>query len=562
MQPMEIANQLLAEGRTQEAYVYLQTELAHSERQFEVQSSCATLEWNYGHPQLARERLRRLFEQPERSFSEQLILAETLVNWGLPFEAMDLMAKALDRRKATAASERMDSVALMLSETCSFGGLRALGGLLDYAETVPATALKRFFLKLLPQVWTQDENWRLRDLYRRYDESQERAVEAMGQRFAPWDRLNGPEIVVGFLGSLSVVNSTAKFLLPVLPYLKGRGFRMRYYSTVQPVPGDPAQAELAATMESMAWLHEASPQAIAQQVYADGCTMLIDLDGHSRFSKTEAFVFRPAPIQVSWVNWPSSLGLASADYFLVDRYLIPPDSSLLSETAVAMGAPWGCFTPLAEAAVVSELPCVRNGHITFGNASSPYKLNARLIRLWAEVLRRVPEAKFRLIRHECADEGFRANIVGEFQRYGIAPERLEFFDFRGQGLSHLEAYGGLDICLDSAPFGGATTAADCLWMGVPLISLVGPGVHQRLSYSILASIGAEELAVGDEVGYVECAVGLAADPARIAAYRASLRGRFEASSLRDPQAVADEVVAAFGAVLEDARGNLAARLAR
>lgn len=431
-------------------------------------------------------------------------------------------------------------------------------GLLVQAEALPPAALRSRFLRLLADTWSLADNLRLMALYRRYDETLQSAPEKTGGASACWDRLDAPQVTVGLLGSLAAPNNTSKFLVPLLPWLKDQGYRLLCYSTCPSLPGDPVQREVARTMDAVSWVQGLSAQRVADRVEADGCSVLIDLDGHSFFSKTEAFARRPAPVQMCWCNWPSSLGMASADYFLGDCYLVPPEPELLSERPIAMDVPFGCFTPMAEVPVVPEPPCMRNGYVTFGTTAKPYKLNSRLIVLWSLILARVPTARFRVVRHECRHEPFRAAVAAEFRRCGIAPERIEFFDFPAAGLNHLQAYGTLDICLDSAPFGGATTAADCLWMGVPMIALVGPGVHQRLSYSMLGAIGAEELACTDESDYVACACELAADPVRIRHYRATLRQRFSASPLRDPKAVAEGVIAALQFALDDTRSRRAA----
>lgn len=434
-------------------------------------------------------------------------------------------------------------------------------GLLAQAEALPPAALRPLFLRLLADTWSLADNLRLMALYRRYDDMLQNAPDRTDGAAACWDRLDAPQATVGLLGALAAPNNTSKFLLPLLPWLKDQGYRLLCYSTCQAIPDDPVQREVARAMDAVNWVRELAPPRVADRVEADGCSILIDLDGHSFFSKTEAFVSRPAPVQMCWCNWPSSLGLASADYFLGDCYLVPPQPELLTERPIAMDVPFGCFTPMAQVPVAPEPPCVRNGYVTFGTTAKPYKLNGRLIALWAEVLARVPTAKFRVVRHECRHEAFRTVVAAEFRRCGIDAARIEFFDFPAAGLNHLQAYGTLDICLDSAPFGGATTAADCLWMGVPLITLVGPGVHQRLSYSMLGAIGAEELACADEAGYVELACELAADPTRLLHYRTTLRARFEASPLRDPRAVADGVLSALRFALDDTRSRRGAAAA-
>lgn len=498
------------------------------------------------------------------SLGNQLTLAGMLFQWQRPFDGATLLASALKhgRTKLSSNSIEIAETARIFTETGCFDGIRALGDIFGLVEGLPDDELKNFLLRMISHAWTYEDNIRLRNLYRRHNDALEREVEASGGRHEPWNRLTDPEISVGFLGSLFHANNTAKFLLPVLPHLTNRGFRLVYFSTIGPCQDDPVQQKLITLMDAFEWVHDLSPRQVAQRVADMKCTILIDLDGFSLYSKTEAFAFRPAPIQINWINWPTSLGLDSADYFLGSTYMVPPDLSLMSEKPISMSTPYGAYTPMLEAEVSPMPPSVNNGFITFGNASQPYKLSPRLIQLWSDVLARVPGSKFRIVRHECAQDAFCEMVAAEFWRCGISPDRLEFFDFDSLGISHLDAYGSLDICLDSAAYGGATTAADCLWMGVPLASLVGPGLHQRLSYAILAAVGLAELACSDEATYVERAVSLAADTEKLKLYRKSLRAQFQDSPLCNAEGVAHEVVRALNFALEDTRKRVFPDLAQ
>jgi protein O-GlcNAc transferase len=72
----------------------------------------------------------------------------------------------------------------------------------------------------------------------------------------------------------------------------------------------------------------------------------------------------------------------------------------------------------------------------------------------------------------------------------------------------------------------------------------------RWSTAILRRIGCGDLVAPDAAAYVETAAALAADPARRAGLRATLRGRLAASTTCDPARWMRHVERAFRAVWE------------
>jgi predicted O-linked N-acetylglucosamine transferase (SPINDLY family) len=112
----------------------------------------------------------------------------------------------------------------------------------------------------------------------------------------------------------------------------------------------------------------------------------------------------------------------------------------------------------------------------------------------------------------------------------VGPERL---DFHVAGAEHMRLYNAIDISLDTFPLTGGTTTVEALWMGVPVVSLVGPAFYERLSWSILGHAGLAELVADDLEGYRAAALALAADPRRRRELRAGLRTRLRESPLGD-----------------------------
>src|SRR5207244_4194773 len=139
---------------------------------------------------------------------------------------------------------------------------------------------------------------------------------------------------------------------------------------------------------------------------------------------------------------------------------------------------WVCLGRLGfgEEPIEPGLPSDRQGAVTFGTMNNPYKYTPEVFALWAQVLRRVPGARFLFVRPECGAPRFRTNVTRAFESLGIAADRLTFEAVRGAHLSH---YNRIDVALDTAPHTGGTTTCETLWMGVPAVTLVGEALFER-----------------------------------------------------------------------------------
>src|SRR5581483_5736948 len=120
-------------------------------------------------------------------------------------------------------------------------------------------------------------------------------------------------------------------------------------------------------------------------------------------------------------------------------------------------------------------------------------------------------------------EGSRRQRVAEQARSeGIDPDRIEFLN-RLPALEYFAKYQQIDIALDPFPYPGGTTTCDAIWMGVPVVSLAGQTPVSRGGLSILSNMGLPELVAGSSEQYVQIAMDLAIDLARLEHLRTSLR---------------------------------------
>ena len=130
------------------------------------------------------------------------------------------------------------------------------------------------------------------------------------------------------------------------------------------------------------------------------------------------------------------------------------------------------------------------------------------------------------------------------ERFGVETGRVEFAGYRPR-TRYLELFQRVDICLDTVPYNGHTTSLDSLWMGVPVVTLVGNTVVGRAGCSQLENLDLPELIASTPEAFVEVATRLAADRARLEELRRTLRSRMEQSPLMDAKRFARDVEAAY-----------------
>jgi predicted O-linked N-acetylglucosamine transferase (SPINDLY family) len=146
---------------------------------------------------------------------------------------------------------------------------------------------------------------------------------------------------------------------------------------------------------------------------------------------------------------------------------------------------------------------------------------------------RVPNSRLIFVRGEVDSRVLCLHIAQEFARHGVASNRLYFFNNNKQGIRYLECYNQLDLTMDTFPVTGGTTTCDATWMGVPVVSLVGDGYHQRISYAILDRIGLGELCAHSVDEFVEKAVTLANSPDDLRFLRQNMRESVRSSIFYD-----------------------------
>jgi predicted O-linked N-acetylglucosamine transferase (SPINDLY family) len=338
---------------------------------------------------------------------------------------------------------------------------------------------------------------------------------------------------IGYVSGDLRRHSVAYSLIDVLTAHNGSDFEVFCYSTSATVDG--MTERLRGASDHWRGLAGVSDDDAAAMVRDDAIDILIDLSGHTAGNRLLLFARKPAPVQVNWMGYPNTTGMAAMDYRLVDPITDPPGiaEAWASEALVRLQGGFLCYAPPPEAPEVAPPPSLASGAITFGSFNNPPKLSDPTIETWAGVLRRVPTARLLLKGRPFIDSAARALMQARFAGHGIGPERLILLGWTAGVGSHLEAYGQIDIGLDPFPYNGTTTTCEALWMGVPVVTLLGERHVARVGASLLSRVGLQDLIAEDPGQYIEIAAGLAQDSARLASLRQGLRHRVKARSLGD-----------------------------
>jgi protein O-GlcNAc transferase len=274
----------------------------------------------------------------------------------------------------------------------------------------------------------------------------------------------------------------------------------------------------------------------AQAVAAAQVDVLIDLAGLTADSGLELFRFRPAPLQGSYVGFPSTVGVPELDFRITDGIADPEalTDSLHTETLVRLDR---CGWNWADRDRTPRTPRPEGAPIVFGSFNRADKLSRPLLSAWAELLRRLPESRLYLKGKGLFGRA-RQKIHAHLEEAGAPMERVLLVGWTTQYADHLASWSDVDVMLDSYPYTGTTTTTEALSRGVPVITLAGPAHVSRVGASLLEAVGLSHLVARNWAEYVDLAVRLAHAPSERRAIEERLSKDFERTPLGDAEAFA------------------------
>ncbi len=285
-------------------------------------------------------------------------------------------------------------------------------------------------------------------------------------------------------------------------------------------------------------------QVLPSRFVSEEIDILVDLSGHTEHNRLSLFAMHPAPIQVAWLGYLNTTGLATMDYRICDWHTDPEGATehLHTEHLHRMPHSQWCYAPFYDVPLAPPFSGGRANAVVFGSFNQYAKISDPCLDLWCRILARVPGSRLAVVGVPGGktEDAFRQRLAARNVEIG----RVEVRDRLGI-LDYFAAIASVDIALDTFPYNGATTTLDTLWMGVPLVALHGDRGTARSGYSILQSMQLPELVASGLDDYVELNVRLARERSWRDRLRATLRDRLASSPLMDSAAFVVDLESAY-----------------
>jgi predicted O-linked N-acetylglucosamine transferase (SPINDLY family) len=328
---------------------------------------------------------------------------------------------------------------------------------------------------------------------------------------------------------------------------------------------DPMRNRLEAAFDHFIEVDKMSDLEVAQLSRQLGIDIALDLGGHTKDSRTGIFAARAAPIQVSHLGFPGSMGADYIDYVLSDAHLLPESSAKYFTEKIAYVP---CAFTYDRQRQISTEPLSRAQYglpesgFVFTCQNGCQKIMPEVFDIWMEILKAVPESVLWLLE---PNHSAKKNLIKEAQARGIESERLVFTQREtvepeqenARIARYLASYKLADLFLDTWPYNAGTTSIDALWAGLPVLTKEGAAWSARMAANALQAIEAPELITYTTKEYRDLAVELANNSQKLNLIKSKLQENRLTSALFDPVGNTQHIEAAYAKMYARYQADLA-----
>ena len=334
------------------------------------------------------------------------------------------------------------------------------------------------------------------------------------------------------------------FLLPTLAHHDHQKFKIYAFAEVS--KEDKVTKQYKSYVDHWIPTQGLTDQEMVEKIRDLEIDVLVDLAGHTNGNRLGVFARKPAPVSITWLGYGYTTGLTAIDYFLTDKVATPNGSEhLFSENIWRLdNYSFCCYEANKGMGNVGPSPALEKDHITFGTLTRAIRINDNVIKVWADILKRVKQSKLiinsKSFKNLIAVEDFKK----KFKKEGINTNRICLY-YKSPPWDTMRQ---IDIALDCFPHNSGTTLIEHLYMGNPFITYSNRPSVGKIGASILTTLGHPEWIATSEQEYVEKAVALASDPQKLSTIRQNLRAEMEASPLMDQKGFVRELEEAYQAM--------------
>jgi predicted O-linked N-acetylglucosamine transferase (SPINDLY family) len=287
-----------------------------------------------------------------------------------------------------------------------------------------------------------------------------------------------------------------------------------------------------------------SDEDAADRIVEDQIDILVDLNGYTRDARTRIFALRPAPVIVNWFGFPGTMGTPYHNYIIADPHIIPESHDIYySEKVLRLP----CYQPNDRKRVVANRTPTRREEglpedaFVYCCLNGLQKVTPGVFRSWMSILSQVPGSVLWLLG---GTEDTRARLCGMAEDHGVAGQRL-IFAHKRPNPEHIARYALADLFLDTYPYGAHTTAADAMWMGVPVLTIPGRSFASRVCTSLVQAAGMADFVCTTPEAYVGRAIEMGRSRDKVAAAKRRLKASRDTCLLFDTPTLTERLEGLF-----------------
>jgi predicted O-linked N-acetylglucosamine transferase (SPINDLY family) len=370
-------------------------------------------------------------------------------------------------------------------------------------------------------------------------------------------RSRQPKIRIGYYSADFHNHATAYLMTELFERHDKRKFELIAFSYGQDTK-DEMQVRICQAFDQFINVTAMSDKAIAQLSRELGIDIAIDLKGLTQDNRLGIFSYKAAPMQVSYLGYPGTLGVDYIDYLIADKTVIPTDSQQhYSEKIVYLP---NSYQVNDRQRVISLKQFTKqemglpNESFIFCSFNNNFKITPGVFDTWIRILKSVDASVLWLLED---NPSAAMNLQKEAALRGLNPARL-IFAKRMNLPEHLARHKLADLFLDTLPCNAHTTASDALWAGLPVLTCMGESFASRVAASLLYAIELPELVTETQTDYEALAVELAKNPAKLKVIKGKLEKNRLTTPLFDTTVFAKHIETAYTKMYERYQADLPA----